>query len=172
MICIDSSIGVKWFKPGERYEAEALELLSLIDNGAVEAAANEILSLEVVRGLKNFQSRYPVLRMTDERIERAFDRLEGMFRGDALKECTVNAVKRGAKNIQLRLGLFMADAIHLATAVHLGAEYLVVDDHHFLMPEVVNYAAGSGVSIVNLPDLISALDAAPTNGDEPTTQNP
>lgn len=57
-------------------------------------------------------------------------------------------------------------------ALDLGAEFFVVDDHHFLAPEVVNYAARSGVRIVNLPDLIAALDTSPTNGNEATIQNP
>jgi hypothetical protein len=65
-----------------------------------------------------------------------------------------------AKDLELGLGLFMADALHLATALYLNASHLVVDDHHFLAPEVVSYAAGFGVRIVNLPDLIAELDAA------------
>jgi hypothetical protein len=98
--------------------------------------------------------------MTDARINLAFERLEGMFQGGALLECPVSEVKTQTKEIQMTLGLFMADALHLATAIYLGVEYFVVDDHHFLTPDVVNYAAGFGVKVVNLPDLIAALNAA------------
>jgi hypothetical protein len=75
-------------------------------------------------------------------------------------ECLVSYVKPLAKDIEMQLGLFMADALHPATAVYLRVECFVVDDHHFLTPVVVNYAAGFGVQVVNLPDLIAALDAA------------
>lgn len=160
MISLDTSIAVKWFKPGERYEMEALDLLSRIDRGEVAAAANEILSLEVVRGLKNVQVRQPALAMTDARIELAFRRLEGLFTGSALLECSVHEVKPLTKDIEMSLGLFMADALHLATAVYLRVRLFVVDDHHFLTPVVVTYAAGFGVQVVNLPDLIAAVNAA------------
>jgi hypothetical protein len=54
----------------------------------------------------------------------------------------------------------MADAIHLATALHIKAEYFAVDDQHFLAAEVVTYASGLNLKVLNLPDLIAALDAS------------
>jgi predicted nucleic acid-binding protein len=51
VIAVDTSVALKWFKPGERYEAQALDLAGRIDRGEVEAAANEIVSLEIVRGV-------------------------------------------------------------------------------------------------------------------------
>jgi predicted nucleic acid-binding protein len=157
MINIDSSVAVKWFKPGERSEAEALDLRARIDHGRVEAAAHEIVSLEVVRAPKNTQLRQPGLGMTDALISRAFDRLERMFASGALLECLVREVRRQAKDIELGLGLFMADALHLAAAIYLGVQYFVVDDQHFLAPDVVKHAATCGVQVVNLPDLLAAL---------------
>ena len=49
MIALDASVVVKWFKPHERFEAEAQSLLDLIGGFKVEALASEWLSLEVVR---------------------------------------------------------------------------------------------------------------------------
>ena len=59
MIAVDTSVCVKWFKAGERYESEAQALRQLIEAQQAEAVANEITSLEIVRGLKNAQLRQP-----------------------------------------------------------------------------------------------------------------
>jgi hypothetical protein len=80
-----------------------------------------------------------------------------MFQTGILLECPVTDVKTRAKEIEVALGLFMADALHLATAVHLGASHFVTDDHHFLTPGVGAYAASAGLQVVNLPNLIAAL---------------
>jgi predicted nucleic acid-binding protein len=168
MINVGASIAVKWFKPGERFEAEALDLLTRIGVGAIAASACEILSLEVVRALQNAQVRQPALGITDSRITQAYERLEGMFTSSAMLECAVSNVKSQAKEIQMTLGLFMADALHLATAVYLTSSYFVVDDRHFLAPDVINYAAGFGVQVVTLPGLIAALGAAAGGASPPT----
>ena len=65
-----------------------------------------------------------------------------------------------AKDLEVKLGLFMADAVHLASAIYLRVAYFVVDDHHFLEPAVMSYAASLGVQVLNLPDLIAALHAS------------
>jgi predicted nucleic acid-binding protein len=122
MIDIDTSVGMKWFKAGERYEAEAKELRQRMNRQDVFVVANEILSLEIVRGLKNAQVRQPDLGITDTEIEKAFGAVEGMFRTGLLLECLVSDVKPLAKDIEMQLGLFMADALHLATAVYLRVE--------------------------------------------------
>lgn len=122
--------------------------------------------------MKNAQRRQPSLGITEADIDEAFDLVEEMFRTGIMLECSVRDVKTLSKELVKQFALFMADALHLATAVYLGAEFFVVDDHHFLTPEVVNYAACSGVRIVNLPDLITALDTTPTSGNEATNQNP
>jgi predicted nucleic acid-binding protein len=87
MIEVNSSVAVKWFKPGERFKAEALDLLKRIDQGTAEAAANEIVGLEIVRALKNAQTRFPALAITDTRIEQAYARIEKLFTSGVLLEC-------------------------------------------------------------------------------------
>jgi predicted nucleic acid-binding protein len=155
---MDTSVVMKWFKTGERYEAPARDLRQRIDRREVEAAVNEILSLEIARGLKNAQVRQPALGITDAVIENAYGALELMCQTGVLLECEVKEVKTLTKDIELTLGLFMADALHLATAIYMVVQYFVVDDHHFLAPAVVNYAASFGVQVVNLPDLLAALN--------------
>jgi predicted nucleic acid-binding protein len=150
---------MKWFKDGERFEAEARDLRQRIERREIVAVTNQILSLEIVRGLKNAQVRQPHLGITDVFIDQTFAHLEGMFQTSLLLDCSVAEVKTHAKDIIIALGLFMADALHLATAVYMRVRYFVVDDHHFLTPDVLNDAAGFGVQVINLPDLIAALNA-------------
>lgn len=166
MIAIDTSVVMKWFKQGERYESEAEDLRHRVERREIDAGSIEILSLEVARGLKNAQGRQPSLGITDANIEDAYQIVEGMFRTGILVECQVSKVKTQAKAMILSQGLFTADALHLAAAVNLGAGYFVVDDKHFLTPEVVNYALGMGVQVVSLPDLLAALN--PGAGSSPT----
>ena len=81
MFAIDTSVCMKWFKSGERHDTEAQDFRRRLERQEVEAAASTILSLEVVRGLKNAQRRHPTLGISDSAIEDAFDVVEGMFGG-------------------------------------------------------------------------------------------
>lgn len=157
MIALDASVAVKWFKPGERFEAEAQKLLELLGDFRVEALANEWLSLEVVRGLKRAQREVSALAICDEDIHAAYKALETLFRSGALLEIPVSDVKILAKNAEIGLGLYAADALHLATAVHLGARWLVTDDDHLLADPVRQYAAAAGVAIVNPAEMMAQL---------------
>jgi predicted nucleic acid-binding protein len=157
VISIDASVCIKWFKSGERYDAEAQDLRLRLARQEVEAVASEIISLEIVRGLKKAQVQQPALGITDSDIDAAYSVVEGMFQTGILLECPVTDVKTRAKEIEVALGLFMADALHLATAAHLGASHFVTDDRHFLTPAVAAYVASAGLQVVNLPDLIAAL---------------
>ena len=159
MIAVDTSVALKWFKRGERYDAEAQDLYGRIARREVEAAASEIISLEVVRGLKNAQVRQPALGIQDEDIERFFAAFEALFRSGAVLECPVGEIKPLAKDAQLHLGLFTADAIHLATALHFQVSHFVVDDGHFLASPVTAYVSRFAVKVVRLPEIISDLNA-------------
>jgi predicted nucleic acid-binding protein len=170
VIVLDSSVVTKWFKPGERYEAEARDLRGRIERKEVEAVISELVFLEVVRGLKNAQVRDPALGITDAAIDAAYDALTALVRAGSLVESAVSDVKLRTKEIIMRLGLFMADAVQLATAVNwsaAGAKYFAVDDRHFMTADVRNYANGFGVAIVDLPTLLAAL-SAPSGGASPT----
>jgi predicted nucleic acid-binding protein len=167
VIGIDTSVSVKWFKGGERYDAEAQDLRGRLERREIEAAANEILGLEVVRGLKNAQVRLPLLGITNADIEAVYDLVEGMFRTGILLERPVAEVKTQAKEFEIQLGLFMADALHLVTAVYLRVQQFVVDDHHLLAPAVVRHAASVGVQVCDLPTLIAVLAPPGGSGSQP-----
>jgi len=113
-----------------------------------------------VRGMWRAQRNEPHLGISDLQIEDAFIKMETLLSVGNILECAIREVKTLAKDIEVTLGMFMADALHLATAVHLGVDYFVVDDHHFLTSAVVNYAVSFGVQVVNLPDLIASLNSA------------
>jgi len=48
---LDASVVVKWFKKGEPYESEAVELYGKIRDLETDAVTSEWTALEVVRGL-------------------------------------------------------------------------------------------------------------------------
>jgi len=153
MITLAASVVVKWFKPHERFEAEAQALLDLVGGFKVEALASEWLSLEVVRGLKRAQQEVPVLAISDEDIHAAYEAIETLFRSGALLEVPVSEVKTLAKDAEIALGLYAADALHLATAIYLGARWLVTDDGHLLSAPVQKYASAFGVAVINLAEM-------------------
>lgn len=159
MIVLDASVVVKWFKPQERFAAEAQWLLEQIGAFRIEAAASEWISLEVVRGLKRAQREVPLQAISDEDIHAAYDALETLFQSGALEEIPVSEVKVLTKNAEIALGLYAADALHLATAIYLGARLLVTDDHHLLAEPVRQYAQMAGVSIVTPAEAQSLLMA-------------
>ncbi|HKI32032.1 MAG TPA: PIN domain-containing protein [Gemmataceae bacterium] len=160
MIVLDSAVVMKWYKHGERHEAEALDLRQRIERREVEAAVSELVPLEVVRGLKVAQRRDPSLGLTDAAIESAFANLLTMSQSGVLSHFPVTLASAKAKDIILALGLFMADAVQLATAVVLGAQYFATENHHFTAPFVCNGAAAMGVSVVDVPQMIAILNAS------------
>lgn len=64
-----------------------------------------------------------------------------------------------AKELIVALYLAVADALHLATAIHAKAGYFVTEDQYLLKPGVVGHAKSLGVEVVDLPNLIAALNA-------------
>src|SRR4051794_16681501 len=90
---IDSSVPMKWFKTKETNSAEAADLGSRLMRGELPACANEILSLEVVRGLRRTQVLEPHLGVTVASMDDAFQRIEHLFEIGYLKKCGVSGVK-------------------------------------------------------------------------------
>jgi predicted nucleic acid-binding protein len=168
VIALDSAVVMKWFKSGETHETEALDLRQRIGRGEVEAVVSELVPLEVVRGLKGAQGRDPSLGLTDAVIESVYAALQALIQAGVLRQCPVSDAGARAKDVILSLGLFTADAVQLATAVVRGAPYFVTEDHHFTAPFVRNGAAAMGVTVVDLPQMIAALNAAGATPSPPT----
>ena len=99
----------------------------------------------------------PALAISDEDIHAAYEAIETLFRSGALLEVPVSEVKTLTKNAEIALGLYAADALHLATAIYFGARWLVTDDGHLLAVPVQEYASASGVAIVNPAEVMAQL---------------
>ncbi len=160
MIAIDTSVALKWYKPGEPHEMEARDLLKRLERGEVQAMASEIMALEVVRGLKKAQVNIPSLGILDADILDVFNHLESMVSGGMLQHERVEAVRALARDLIIALNLAAADALHLATAIHAKAHYFVTEDQYLLKPGPIGHAGTFGVRVVDLPNLIAALNAS------------
>ena len=153
MICLDASICMKWYKEGEKFEKLALDLLDKIIDYSVDVVANEWINLEVVRGLKRAQNIDKEINITNQDIKESFDDIEILFESLAIKKVRVSEVKTLAKEIEISLDLYAADAVHLATTIFERCEFLVTDDNHLLKDDVRNYAKNNGVRIIKLDQL-------------------
>jgi predicted nucleic acid-binding protein len=160
VIAMDSSVVVKWFKSGEPNEKESRDLRQRIERQEVRAVVNEILALEVVRGLKKAQTHQPALGILDSDVEDAWLILESMIQTGILEQRRVDHLRNLAKDFVAAYYLGVADALHLATAIDTKARYFVSEDQDLLKSAVVNSVRGLGVEVVNLPSLIAALNAS------------
>lgn len=151
MICFDATIAVKWFKPKEKFEDEALKFLDLITDFEIDAVANEWISLEVVRGLKRAQLKGE-LKVTDKIIDDAFRSVEDLFLSGAVRKVSVESVKELAKDIEINLNLYAADSVHLATGIYSASRFFVTADEHHLKTSVKNYVKNLGIEIVELDE--------------------
>lgn len=159
IICLDASIVIKWFKPEEKYSKEAMQLLEVITQFKIDCVANEWISLEIVRGLRKAQLMNKKLKITIEDIEDAYKSIEDLFELLAIQKVSVGRVKNLAKDLELFLNLYPADAVHLATAIETGfVEFFVTADKHLLKEKVKRFALKEGIKIINLKELIREFE--------------
>jgi predicted nucleic acid-binding protein len=133
MITLDASVAVKWFREGEEYGDEAMALLESIRNMETACTASEWLVLEVVRAL--VKAGYP-----EGKIEGAYEALMEFFNLGVLKRVGISEVLTHSKDLEVSLGLYAADAVHLATAIHTSSEILLTEDRHLLSERVKGYS--------------------------------
>ena len=146
MICLDASVTVKWFKKGEKFEDEALELYDKIERFEVEVCASEWMVLEVVRGLVKAGA-------SKKKVDDDFQSIMDLFNLNAIQRFSVLPVLSLAKNIEYELNLYAADAVHLATAVISGSSTLVSEDKHLNKKNVKDYAKKFGLEIKKLKEI-------------------
>lgn len=161
-ITLDASVAVKWFKEREeKYLKEANKLLDLIVDFEVYVYASEWISLEVVRGLKKAQIKG--LEISNKKIEGAYRCIEDFFLSDAIIGINVSSVKDLAKTLEIKLGLYAADSVHLATAIITESEYLVTQDRHLLKENVKKFAKKHKVETISLHDYFERSETKEDN---------
>jgi len=148
-LALDSSVLVKWFKAGEEFEREALRLREGILSSAVEVQTCELALLEVCRGL--VKAGYPV-----HKIDEAYLALKEMSEFGFLTLVPVSALKDKAKELLVKLNLYVADAMNLAVAV-TGHLNLLTEDKHLFKQEVKDLFHEEGLKIIRLKDISSVL---------------
>ncbi len=107
--------------------------------------ASEWLVLEVVRAL--VKAGY-----SKGNIEGAYAALTEFFDLEFIKRVPVSKVMPHSKDIEISLGLYAADAVHLATALHASAEILLTEDRHLLSEKVRDYSKKRGLVILTLKE--------------------
>jgi len=150
-LCLDASIVVKWFKKGERFEAEANKLLEKISSFKIEAVANEFLILEIVRALTKHKVE---LKFTNEDVANASKAIKELMLLGAIKNVNLNKVLYFSEIIIRELSLPVIDSVHLATAISECCDVLITDDEaHLLKAKVKNYCSKFKLKILRLDEL-------------------
>jgi len=145
MECLDASVVVKWFKSDEADRNDALELFHKAVKTNGKYVASEWLILEVVRALvKN--------GISAQDIEEDYRIIKRLLERGAIKTLPVTEVLELAKDIQIRLHLYAADAVHLATAISTGSSVRWTEDDHLRKKSVKEYAAGYGLAVKRLEE--------------------
>jgi len=146
LLALDASVVAKWFKKGEEFEREALNLRDKILGSEVHAVTSEWLLLEVVRAL--VKVNYP-----RDKIEEAYSTLKEITSLGFIEAVPIREVLDKSVEIEIALSLFASDAVYLATAI-INHATLISEDKHLLNRDVMNYAQTEGIRIVNLKEKI------------------
>jgi len=141
-IALDASVIVKWFKKGEEFERQALNLRDEILGSKVYAVTSEWFFLEVVRAM--VKAAYP-----RGKIDAAFSTLKEIVSLGFIEAIPVGKVIEKAEEVEVALSLFAADAVYLATAI-ISRATLITEDRHLLTRDVASYAQREGVRIISL----------------------
>ncbi len=141
-IGVDSSVIVKWFKSGESKERLALRLRSEVLSGETVVLSSELMPLEVCRAL--VKVGYP-----KDKVAEAYSTLEEMDRLGYIELVPVSSIRHSAADLLAALGLYMADAIGLATAIS-NSVALLTEDRHLRKKSVMAFAKRAGLRVLNL----------------------
>lgn len=144
-LALDSSIVVKWFKKGEEFEREALKLKEEVLSSDVSISACELMHLEVCRGL--VKAGY-----SEQKVDEAYLALKEMSDFGFLRLVPVKDLKDKAKELIVKLNLYVADAVSLAVAFTSHVN-LVTEDRHLLKQEVKDSLEKEGLKTIRLKEL-------------------
>ncbi|MEM1848419.1 MAG: type II toxin-antitoxin system VapC family toxin [Thermofilaceae archaeon] len=144
-LAVDSSVFVKWFKKGEEYEGEALQLFEDAVSGGLQLVCSEWALLEVARALQ--KAGFP-----PDKVEESYLLLKDLVGLGSIELVPVSEVLDLAKTLVVELNLYASDAVHLAAAITRSAD-LLTEDAHLLRREIIEYAGKRGLRVLQLKSL-------------------
>jgi len=129
---IDASVVVKWFKEDEPGKDKARKLYERIVDMDACFITSEWSLLEVTRAL--CKSGYKM-----DEIKEANEVLRGFMSSGALKMPPVSPSIGLAQKLEMELGLYASDAVHLATSINTSSSILWSEDQHHHKDKVKKY---------------------------------
>lgn len=141
---LDSSVMVKWFKKGENQEKEALKLRDDVLAGIVAPIISEWVYLELVRAL--VKAEYPKVK-----IKQAYETLREMTDLGFIRAVSISSLLDKAKDLEVELRLYAADAVNLSVAV-LNSVNLLTENRHLLQKSTKNFMEKLGLKIMKLEE--------------------
>jgi predicted nucleic acid-binding protein len=156
IVVLDSSVVVKGFKKGEEFEGEALKLRHAVLSSTLTALASELIPLEVCRALVK-------VGYASEKVVEAYAALNEMDELGFLKSVSTSVVRHEAKDLIVKLNLYVADALSLATAV-VNSSDLLTEDRHLLKEEVKKVMEKKGLKIIRLKEAYGGASGRKDHG--------
>lgn len=150
VVSMDSSVIVKWFKKGEDHEREALKFRDDILAGAVAPVVSEWVFLELVRAL--VKTEYPKAK-----VMQAYETFKEMIELGFIRTVPISNLLDKAKDLEVELRLYAADAVSLSVSV-LNSVNMLTEDKHLLQRSVKNYMEKLGLKIIKLGEFYSRLE--------------
>jgi len=144
VVSVDSSVIVKWFRKGESQEKEAMKLRDDVLAGAVAPFMSEWVYLELVKAL--VKAGYPKAK-----IMQAYETLREMTDLGFIRAVSVSSLLDKAKDLEVELKLYSADAVNLSVAV-LNSMNMLTEDKHLLKESAKNFMGKLGLKIVKLDE--------------------
>ncbi|MEM2902729.1 MAG: type II toxin-antitoxin system VapC family toxin [Candidatus Bathyarchaeia archaeon] len=148
-LTVDSSVIVKWFKKGEEFEKEALRLRDDILEGTISLVISEWIYLEVVRGLVK-------AGFSDEKVTQAYIALKDMVDLGFMKAIPVTDLLDKAKELEIQLKLYAADAVNLAPSLIRSTDMLT-EDEHLLRNSVKEFMKSFRLRIFTLKEFYKSI---------------
>ena len=143
-VAVDSSVVVKWFKKGEDKEIEALKLRDDILAGRMAPLISEWVYLEVVRAL--VKAGY-----SKSKIARAYETLREMTDLGFIRVVPISGLLDKAKDLEVELRLYAADAVNLSVSV-LNSVNMLTEDKHLLQKSASNFMEKLGLKMMKLDE--------------------
>ena len=137
---------MKWFRKNERYHMESLRLLSRVTSFDTRFVMSRYGLLELTRAL--VKNDFP-----EKEILEAFQTIKELYSIGALEDVELESILEYARDIEIKLGLYASDSLHIATAIHCNCDIIWSVDKHFFETETRDYLEGYGVEVKHLSEI-------------------